>query len=298
MKLLLGLLIGIAIGVGATLLLTGGDDDTPAPPPRQGRPASPRDAPWPPVPGAMPPGAGHGAAGAGHGEGAVETSFAKVHFMRKFVAALTEPPKNLMPSTDYAPLMKEGAAALRCADCHTDQSIDFEGMISADPGDEAVQPLRMQRRGFMIPLMEKWVARLNTRHADRLRKEVTCTDCHAVDPRDDEARFAVIPPLMIRFVRALKEPPVNQNPAKGWIPLLKDPSAPSMLCATCHGQTGAAMEKNLASFDRPPRPEALANRAFMINLMERWVREVNRKMKDQLVKAVSCTDCHEIDPRK
>ena len=288
----MGLALGIAVGVGATLVWTGGDADAP-PPAWQDRPPgpSPHDAPWPPAQGAAP-------ADALHGEGAVEASFAKVHFMRKFLDALAEPPKNLMPSPGYVPLMKEGATPLRCADCHTDKSIDFEGMISSDPGDEAVQPFRMQRRGFMIPLMEKWVARLNKRHADRLRKEVTCADCHAVDPRDDEARFAVIPPLMIRFVKALREPPTNRDPARGWRPLLKDPLSPSMLCATCHGQTGAGMERNLAGLDRPPPPEALANRAFMINLMERWVRELNRKMKDQLVKAVSCTDCHEIDPRK
>ncbi len=289
--LVLGLLLGIAVGVGATLVWTGGDDavhDGLPPVAGTARPANPHDAPWPGAP-----------ADAGHGGGpGEESSFAKVHFMRKFVAALTEPPRNLMPKPAYAPLMKEGAAPLRCADCHTDKSIDFEAMIGSDPGDEAVQSFRMKRKGFMIPLMEKWVARLNKRHADRLRKEVTCTDCHAVDPRDDEARFATFPPLMIRFVKALKEPPQNENPAKGWKPLLKDPRTPSMLCAVCHGQTGATMEQNLGDLDRPPPPEALSNRPFMINLMERWVRELNRRMKDRLVKAVSCTDCHEIDPRK
>jgi cytochrome c553 len=154
----------------------------------------------------------------------------------------------------------------------------------------------MQRRGFMIPLMTKWVERLNRLHAGRLKREITCTDCHEIDPRDPAAQEA-IPPLMIRFVRALKEPPKNDNPAQGWKPLLKDPQAPAMLCSMCHGRVGASMEQNLARFEGPS-PALAEYRPFMINLMERWVRELNRRAKDQLVKAVVCTDCHETDPRK
>lgn len=282
--LLAGVLIGIAMGVGGTLYWKGREAPAPSPPPAKS-PANPHG-------GAMPPAAVHGG-----GEGQ-EPAFAKVHFMRKFVAALTEPPGNLMPALDYEPLLNEGAVPIRCADCHTDPSLDMEAMIANDPGDEAVQPFRMQRRRFMIPLMEKWVGRLNKRHGDRLRKEVTCTDCHAVDPRDDEARNATIPPLMIRFVKALTGPPENADPAQGWKPLLKDPKTTSMLCAVCHGEVGASMERNLAALDGPEPPEAVENHAFMVNLMERWVRELNKRMKDRLVKAVACTDCHEIDPRK
>jgi hypothetical protein len=241
-------------------------------------------------------GGGHGGDEGHGGEEGVEASFAKVHFMRKFVDALTEPPRNLMPKPDYAPLLKEGAEPIRCADCHADTTLNIEAMVANDPGDEAVERFRMMRRGFMIPLMEKWMARLNQRHAVRLRKEISCVDCHAIDPRDDEARFEVIPPLMVRFVKALRERPQNANPARSWRPLLKDPSGSSMLCSVCHASAGAAMERNIASFDRPP-PAGL-DRQFMINLMERWVRELNVNMKDQLVKAVGCIDCHEIDPRK
>jgi hypothetical protein len=291
-SLLLGILVGVAAGVAATLywksLQSPAIHDVPPPLPPPAGPASPHGA-----------GAAHGAPEGGpHGGDGHETSFAKVHFMRKFVAALTEAPQNLMPSPGYEPLLKKGAAMIRCTDCHTDPSLDMEAMIANDPGDDAVQPFRMRRRGFMIPLMEKWVARLNKQHGDRLSKEVTCLDCHAQDPRDDAARNATLPPLMIRFVKALKEPPQNDNPAKAWKPLLKDATTASMLCATCHGQIGTSMEKNLASLDGPVPPEAKSNRAFMIRLMERWVRELNKRAKDQLVKAVACTDCHENDPRK
>jgi len=218
---------------------------------------------------------------------------AKVHFMRKFVAALTAPPENLMPAAAYAPLLKDGAPPIGCVDCH--KSMDVEAKLATDPGPDAAQRFRM-RRNFMVPLMEKWVARLNKRHADRLRKEVTCTDCHAQDPRDDAALLRTFSPLMMSFVSALRERPRNENPAKQWKPLLKDPRDSSMLCAECHGQEGAAMEKALPALGRSPLPKQ--DRTFMIRLMERWVHELNRRMKDRLVRAVGCTDCHEIDPRK
>jgi cytochrome c553 len=294
--ILLGLFLGILLGIVGTVAFRSDDPKesyaeyrarTQGPAPSQ----SPHGAPPRPQPQA-PADAAHGA------PDRAEASFAKVHFMKKFVASLTETPGNLMPAADHAPLLAPGAQPIECADCHDPNTLNIEGILASDPGDEAVQPFRQQRRGFMIPLMEKWVGRLNKLHKERLRKEVTCTDCHAIDPRDDETRFAVFPPLMIRFVRALKAPPQNENPAKGWKPLLKDPESTAMLCSVCHGKTGAGMEQNLARFDHPPAAEFQGNRQFKINLMERWVRELNRKMKDQLVKAVVCTDCHEIDPRK
>ncbi len=208
----------------------------------------------------------------------------KAHFMPTFVAALAVPPANLMPAPAYASLLKEGAAVPRCADCHAGKDYDATEWPDVDP-----QPFRMDRN-FMVPLMEKWVARLNKRHAGRLRKEVTCTDCHAIDPRD-EAYRATIAPLMGRFVSALTAPPRNANPAKGWKPLLKAPEAPSNLCAVCHVDGREAPPDSRSGAPEP-------DRAFMIRLMERWVHELNRRMKDRLVRAVGCTDCHEIDPRK
>jgi len=302
--ILLGLFLGVLIGIVGTVAVKSSDTSetyeeyrarTQGPPASSGM--SPHGAPAR-QPAAQPP-AGGGGQDQGHGApDRVEQSFAKVHFMKKFVAALTEAPQNLMPAAGYQPLVAAGAEPIRCADCHDPNMLNLEAMMSNDPGDEAVQPFRMMRRGFMVPLMEKWTARLNKLHAGRLRKEIACTDCHQIDPRDDETRFAVLPPLMVRFVKALKEPPQNSNPAKGWKPLLKDPTTSAMLCSTCHGRVGAAMEQNVAQFDRPPPEEFAENKPFMVTLMERWVRELNRQAGAQLVKPVTCTDCHETDPRK
>lgn len=141
----------------------------------------------------------------------------------------------------------------------------------------------------MIPIMEKWVERLNKRHMDRLAKEVTCLDCHAFDPRDEVAQRAAFAPLMDAFVKALSEAPANMDPAKAWKPLLKPGAA--VTCASCHGEG-----KELAP--APASTGPLLGREAMIRLMERWVRELNRRAGDQVVHAVGCIDCHEIDPRK
>jgi hypothetical protein len=232
------------------------------------------------------------------GQGANQAQqFVKVHFMKKFVRALSEPPENMFPNPEHQPLVKEGASPIVCASCHDPKSINMEGMKRVDPGHEAAEPFRRQP-GFMIPLMVKWVDRLNKRNAASLRKAVVCTDCHIFDPRDQQTRVAVLPPLMIRFVRALKEPPKNRNPASGWKPLLKDPTAPTMLCSVCHGDTGAKMEQNLNRYAKRPPKQYAQNKAFMVNLMERWVTRLNRDAKPYLVKAVVCLDCHDTDPRR
>jgi hypothetical protein len=244
-------------------------------------------------PHAQPP-AGHGGA---QGADRAQQSFAKVHFMKKFVRALSEQPENMFPNPEYQPLVKEGGSPIVCANCHDPKSLNLDAMQKNDPGHEAVEPFRRARRGFMIPLMEKWVARLNKRNAANLRKAVACTDCHLFDPRDDQTRNSVLPPLMVRFVKALKERPTNRNPAANWKPLLKDPSTPSMLCSVCHGNPGKRMEQTVARSDTPPLKEYAQNKAFMANLMERWVERLNREAKPYLVKAVVCLDCHDSDPR-
>jgi len=299
-----GVFVGLLIGIVATIALFTPDTGETYEEYRQrieaertgrSRPAGGGQQPARPS-GENPHGAdGHGGAGADR----ASMSIAKVHFMKKFVAALTTPPQNMFPAADWKPLVKEGADPIRCADCHDPNVLNLEAMIRQDPGSEAVERFRRARRGFMIPLMTKWVQRLNTRHADRLEKPVTCTDCHAIDPRDDETRFRVLPPLMASFVSALKKPPTNKNPARDWKPLLKDPATDSMLCSVCHGRSGAMMERNLAQLVEPGRPEKYADdKAFMVNLMERWVERLNREASHLLTKAVVCRDCHDTDPRK
>jgi hypothetical protein len=229
-------------------------------------------------------------------------SFAKIPFMKKFVAALTALPDNWTPNLAYEPLLKDPSQPLVCRDCHTDPSLNIEGMLQNAPGDDEVQPLRRQP-AFMVALMEKWVQRLNERHKDKLRKEVTCTDCHSSDPRKEgyiADRLRVYPPLMTSFVEALSRPPSNRNPAKGWKPLLKDPKAGPVDCSTCHGTVGANLMRGIASGQIPlEEPEDFAaHKGFMVGLMEKWVERLNREAGDQLTKAVTCLDCHDTDPRR
>ena len=70
--------------------------------------------------------------------------------MKKFVRALTEPPENMFPNSEYQPLIKEGASPLVCASCHDPSKLNMEGMKKNDPGHEAVEPFRRQRRGFCV----------------------------------------------------------------------------------------------------------------------------------------------------
>ena len=229
----------------------------------------------------------------------VQRSFAKVHFMKKFVSALTSEPENMAPNPGYAPLLKDPEKPIACAACHDPAEIDIERMAAQDPGPAKVERFRRSPR-FMVPLMEAWVDRLNEQHGDRLKKPVTCTDCHAIDPRDMEERARVYPALMVAFVNALKQPPTNEDSAPGWKPLLKDPATMSMLCAECHGETGVMLEQALSagSFDLA-RPEPYAdNKEFMVHLMERWVTRLNRDVGPLLRKAVVCIDCHDRDPRR
>jgi len=107
---------------------------------------------------------------------------------------------------------------------------------------------------------------------------------------DAERRMA---PRMHSFVRALTEPPRNADPAPGWKPLVREPVS----CALCHGAEGARMEEDIErgilDVDAPAPPLAHDE---MVALMERWVRELNRKAG--LGRAVVCLDCHRVDPRR
>ena len=217
--------------------------------------------------------------------------------MKKFVAALTSVPQNKGPATGYKTLVEQGQS-ITCAGCHDPSQFNMEGMKSMDPGAAAVDKYRKNTQ-VMIPLMEKWVARLNKLHADKLVEKVTCTSCHEIDPRNQMARIRTYIPLMTSFVKALREKPTNKNAASNWKPLLKPEAGQSMLCATCHGETGKAMEANLPRFKDFPRPAKYAdNKAFMAHLMERWVKRVNRDLSDLLVQPVTCLSCHETDPRR
>jgi len=296
--LILGMIAGLLIGWIATVALTdrepvptreGAENAAKPPPKAHGKDQHERP------PGKDPHSGGEAKSphGAGAGADRAQASFAKVHFMKKFLDALKTTPQNKWPLASYRPLLK-GGEALSCGDCHDPSKVDMEGMLRIDPGREAVEAFR-KNPTFMIPLMQKWVARLNKDHAERLRKKVTCVDCHAISPIE---AWKSLPPLMVRFVNALKNEPTNKQPASRWKPLLKSPGTASMLCATCHGEIGEVMERQAPMFRQAPRPAIADDRAFMVQLMERWVERLNRDAKEQLVKPVTCLDCHETDPKR
>lgn len=298
--LFIGLFFGLLIGVILTVVLstesdtesyrsyqerTARQEGRPPPMERQPQGGGERERPEPPA-------EGHGQGG----EDRAMQSMAKVHFMKKFVAALVTKPENAHPSASWTPLVKDPASPIRCSDCHDPNKIDVERMMSNDPGNDAVAPFR-RKPMFMIPLMTKWVEKLNRLHAGRLRKEITCTDCHAIDPRE---KNEVYPYLMQRFVRALSDrPTTNKEPSSRWKPLLKEPAAGAVRCSTCHtGPTGPVMDKNFLQGDLPRPTKYVDDHALMVEIMDDWVETLNRTAGDSLTKVVECSDCHETDPRR
>lgn len=298
-KLFAGLALGALLGAGlATLLSSEGSSDEPLleePPP-----APPMQNPH-----------GHGGAapqrppeehGAGGGDRAM-ASMAKAHFMKKFVAALVATPQNRKPNPEWRSPLKDPSQPVSCADCHDPRVLNIEGMKAADPGSEAVEPFRKDP-AFMIPLMKKWVERLNVRHGERLTGIVTCTTCHEEDPsgsageRQERAmRYAY---FMTTFLRALKEKPTtNREPAEQWKPLLTEAGAEALRCSTCHAGTSIARMDGLMKQPPLPRPEAAArDKEFMVDLMEKWVEKLNQEAAPHLRNAVTCLDCHDRDPRR
>jgi len=282
-----GIFFGLLLGYGIAVV-TGSIND-----PGTTRAPAGHAGPERTTPRRPPPPREEGEGEAGHGsEGGTDASIARIHFMKKFVAALTSKPQNAHPNPAWKSPMKAGAAPIQCTDCHKSPDLDFNRMREMDPGAEAVNRFRHAPQ-FMIALMEKWTAKLNREMGDRLTGPVDCTTCHAVDPHD---KFQVYPAFMTRFVRALYEKPQNKEPASRWAPLVKDPASTPVKCSTCH--------EGLTAMDRMmgqdlPRPEKYAtNHAFMEELMTMWVEELNSKLGPLLTKVVVCGDCHETDPRK
>ncbi|MGQ0613225.1 MAG: hypothetical protein ACT4PV_05750 [Planctomycetaceae bacterium] len=235
------------------------------------------------------------------GDRAAESA-AKAHFMKKFVAALVSLPKNAKPNAAWSSPLLDPSNPISCQDCHDPTRFNIEGMKQMDPGAEAVQSYRQNKR-FMIMLMMNWVERLNREHGDRLETAVTCTTCHADDPSggmaERQQRAQDYSYFMTTFLRALEEKPAtNRGPAARWQPLLKEPG--TVRCSSCHkDEFGAAMDKNVLGARDLPRPPRLADdKVFMVDLMEKWVEKLNREARDQLTKVVVCQDCHENDPRR
>jgi hypothetical protein len=111
--------------------------------------------------------------------------FHKVFFMHQFVEALYSVPKNKNPNPKWqSPLKDPENAKVWCNDCHGD-SFDFTKMPK-----QRTQLTEMLENDheFMVELMTKWVARLNSdefRAKAKLKGPVQCTTCHETDPRKE-----------------------------------------------------------------------------------------------------------------
>ena len=112
--------------------------------------------------------------------------FVKAYFMHMFVEALYSTPQNKMPNPNWtSPLKDPVNGRVWCTDCHVSGQVNFANIPK--------QRLPMvdqyeQDREFMKDLMTKWVARLNSDEyfaKAKIKEEVTCTTCHATDPREE-----------------------------------------------------------------------------------------------------------------
>ena len=133
-------------------------------------------------PNAKPLAGGNAGEGAMPGMGKVPP-FVKVFFMHQFVEALYSVPKNKHPNPKWeSPLKDPVNNRVWCTDCHGSQ-FDFAKMPKTRfPQVDALE----NDHEFMVELMTKWVARLNSDDHDakmKLKGTVQCTTCHETDPR-------------------------------------------------------------------------------------------------------------------
>ena len=109
----------------------------------------------------------------------------KAFFMQHFVAALTSIPSNKNPNPKWmSPLKDPQAGKVKCGDCHT--KADMSG-LPAQESSPAIEKLHADK-AFMVDLMTKWVEKLNNPEfgaMGKLKAKVTCTTCHATDPREE-----------------------------------------------------------------------------------------------------------------
>ena len=109
--------------------------------------------------------------------------FVKAYFMHMWVEALYSKPQNKNPNPHWeSPLMDPENGRVWCTDCHTSGQIDFEKIPKIR--DPMVNDLEKDKE-FMVALMKKWVARLNSDEffaKAKLKGPVTCLTCHATNP--------------------------------------------------------------------------------------------------------------------
>jgi hypothetical protein len=116
--------------------------------------------------------------------------FVKAFFMHTWVEALygSGPPPNKHPNPSFeSPLKDPVNGRVWCTDCHVNTDIDF----SKIPKMRTPQVADLENNhAYMVALMKKWVARLNSDQFGakaKLKGPVTCLTCHATNPENDVA---------------------------------------------------------------------------------------------------------------
>lgn len=112
--------------------------------------------------------------------------FVKAYFMHMWVEALYSTPGNKHPNPNWqSPLKDPVNGRVWCTDCHVSNQVDFEKI------PKMRHPLVDEfenDKTFMVDLMKKWVARLNSDQFGakaKLKGPVTCLTCHATNPELD-----------------------------------------------------------------------------------------------------------------
>src|SRR5262245_7852155 len=109
--------------------------------------------------------------------------FVKAYFMHMWVEALYSTPQNKHPNPNWqSPLKDPENGRVWCTDCHTSGQVDFSKIPKVrNPMVDGFE----KDKEFMVGLMKKWVARLNTdefKAKAKLKGTVTCLTCHATNP--------------------------------------------------------------------------------------------------------------------
>jgi hypothetical protein len=112
--------------------------------------------------------------------------FVKAYFMHMWVEALYSTPQNKHPNPSWqSPLKDPENGRVWCTDCHMSKDIDFSKIPKMR--NPMVDDLEKDK-AFMVGLMKKWVARLNSDEFGakaKLKGPVTCLTCHATNPEND-----------------------------------------------------------------------------------------------------------------
>ena len=112
--------------------------------------------------------------------------FVKAYFMHMWVEALYGTPGNKHPNPKWqSPLKDPVDGRVWCTDCHVSQQVDFAKIPKMR--HPLVDDFEKDKT-FMVDLMKKWVARLNSDEFGakaKLKGPVTCLTCHASNPETD-----------------------------------------------------------------------------------------------------------------